>query len=74
MADEQTTQYEWRGDSHPPGWRCVGRIDIGDPADVARANDRGYRIGALYRAWDQRADESPRLADIYEAVRGQDVG
>jgi hypothetical protein len=60
-------QYRWKGDDHPPGWRRVGCIDVGDPADIASSLDRAYRIGAIYRGWQDEFDE-PCTADIYERV------
>lgn len=52
--------HRWIGGDHPEGWRQVGTIDLGDPADIARAQDRGYRIGKSYLGEFSRGK-----ADIY---------
>jgi hypothetical protein len=52
------------GDDHPPGYRKVGTIDVADPADVQRAQDRGYKIGTTYNGGSFSCAE-PCAADIY---------
>lgn len=59
--------HAWIGDDCPPGWRCVGSIDLADPADTAWAIDRGYRIGATYHGGTDSVAE-PCSADVYERV------
>mgnify|MGYP000969785001 CR=1 FL=1 len=60
-------QYTWIGDDCPADWRCVGTIDIADPADVHSALDRGRRIGATYDGYSGSIAE-PCAADIYERI------
>lgn len=55
----------WIGDDHPAGWRRVGKIDLGDPADTKAALAKGYRIGSAYDDGSDPAGE-PCAADIYE--------
>lgn len=57
--------YSFIGDDCPPGYRCVGTIDVADPADVHSAQDKGYRIGAIYDGQSGSCAE-PCAADIYE--------
>lgn len=60
-----TKHYSWTGNNHPPGWHRVGQIDVADPADTARAADRGWRIGSIYDGGSGSVAE-PCTADVYE--------
>lgn len=59
--------YTWIGDDHPPNWRCVGSIDVADPADTATARDRCLRIGGIYDGRTESVAE-PCAADLYDEV------
>ena len=59
--------YSFIGDDCPPSYRRVGTIDVADPADVRRAEDRGYRIGTIYDGRSYSCAE-PWAADIYEEL------
>lgn len=60
-------RYSFIGGDCPPGYRKVGTIDVADPADVSRAQDQGYRIGAIYDGGTYSCAE-PCAADIYECI------
>ncbi|TCR01097.1 hypothetical protein [Neorhizobium sp. JUb45] len=66
MTDTQKS-YSFIGNDCPPEYRRVGTIDVADPADVRRAEDRGYRIGTIYDGRSHSCAE-PCAADIYEEV------
>ena len=57
----------WIGNDCPPEWRCIGTIDVADPADTAWALDRGYRMGSIYDGYSGSCAE-PCAADIYEEI------
>lgn len=59
----------WRGADHPPGWRRVATIDVGDPADIERALDRGWVIGPVYDGGSGLHSE-PFAADCYVRIEG----
>jgi hypothetical protein len=64
---EDRKSYSFIGNDCPPGYRRVGTIDVADPADVRRAEDRGYRIGTIYEGRSYSCAE-PCAADIYEEL------
>lgn len=64
---EDRKSYSFIGNDCPPGYRRVGTIDVADPADVRRAEDRGYRIGTIYDGRSYSCAE-PCAADIYEEL------
>ena len=59
--------YRWRGADHPPGWRRIATIDVADPADMALARDKGWRIGTIYDGKSGSAAE-PCAADCYAPI------
>lgn len=63
----QPRHYTFIGNDCPPGYRRVGSIDVADPADVASALDRGWRIGSLYDGGSGSVAE-PCTADVYERL------
>lgn len=62
--------HSWIGNDCPPGWKCVGTIDVADPADVRSALDRGFRIGTIYDGYSGSVAE-PCAADIYKQALPQ---
>jgi hypothetical protein len=65
MSATKAQRFTWIGDDCPPAYRRVGSIDVADPADTARALDKGYRIGSVYDGYSGSCAE-PCAADIYE--------
>ena len=63
-------RYSWIGDDCPSDWRRVGTIDVADPADIASALDRGFRIGGVYDGMSFSVAE-PCAADVYREIEDE---